>query len=1394
MRHHISYTLHSFSKRKWTGRLYTIHRLCLCLALIFILPLGGGESFSSYAQNNRLYTTQHGLRTSNINGLSLDSRGLLWIASKSSICYFDGTGFHYLPNLNPKTGQPYYASVNEIKEDKDDCYWVLTNFGLFYYDSRHLKYDRILCTKQENENYGYTLTQMLDIPGKKNLKLVVTSGYGLYYIDTEKRKINEVKSTQLNNQINANFVISACIDQNGKLWASTIDNELICYDLNSNKRVAINRSERADERIKKLYVNELLEVPNREAIYMTTDDGILKYDGRTKRIELLEQTTGRPYTTMLYSQSGELLVGTDSYGVMQLDAEDRMKSFELNHLVFDLSTGKVRDIVQDSEGNLIIALFQKGIFIVPRENEAFHYFAISPKGDGRNSSCITSIQMDSKGNYWIGTDGSGVFTTDGLRLNTAHTVNEGLNKLLIQSIAIDREDRVWVGSYGGGIQCCEPGSNRFVTPDWLSELQDSRISALSIDRTQGILYAGTSGLGVLAINLNTHSYTQVECIENQGVWNNAVYVDPDHTLWAAELANIGYFNPITGIRGILEGKFQLHDSQCITSMGKGNNKRILIGGEKGLTIYNPTNGTAELLLPKKPVYSICQTATTIWVASSEYIYAIEKNSHKITTYNSLSGHFIGEFHRNASLDNHDGNLLFGCDNGILYCTPSALRSDRRLHTDILFTYMRAGDEIINYSDSTDYMDVDLLKAERVNLRHNQNTFSLHFTVPYYGLNHQIHYEYKLQGYDKEWIPCTDAPTQRAIYSNLDPGTYTLHVRASLEGTPESTIEKTIEIHISAPWYDTTLAHIGYLLLLAIAGYVVYRHRQTRLRQKRALQSALQNEEIKEHKLQLFTSITHELRTPLTMILTPLKQLMGNTQDEQTHNNLNVMKHNCDRLLDIVKQITDIRKIDAGQFKLHFEEVDLCSYTQEVAQSFMGVASVKHINFSIENHESVIGAWIDPIHFEKVLVNILSNAFKFTPDNGSILIRNQRVGGEIELSIFNTGSHINEDDMQHIFERFYQSNEGQKHAGSGIGLNLAYELVQLHHAHIKAINVEPDGVEFKIRIPAGFVHLSAEELEPRHIEEEAATTQAEVEVATLKDAIETRVESIQTEASTNEGNTFEEKGHQLPNLLIVDDSKELCEYLHDQLSSEYNITLAFSGNSAWNIILKKRPDLIITDMKMPDGDGMELCRKVKSNPEIDHTPIIMLTGEGDEKHQLEALDMHVDHFMQKPFNVTLLQGVIKQILSTHENIKRHIQRRDISNDYESVEMVSGDDKLFERIKETVQKHLDNDTFSVQELATEVGISRVHLNRKMKEKYGMSPNIFIRTYRLKQAAYLLLHNNVNVSEVAYRVGFSTHSYFSSSFREFFGMTPKEFVAYYNDPERKEEAAEKLLDLRN
>lgn len=1356
------------------------------LFLLFIYILCAETS----AQNNRLYTIQNGLRSCDINTLLVDSRGLLWMGGNSPLCYFVGNRFHYLDNQDPQNHKKLYNSVNQIVEDKDDCYWIVSDGGLYYFDSRTLQHKLVPLSPDENEENIHPTRHMINLDASGNQKLVMTEGYGVYVLDNDQQKVNIQQTSTIQKLIEESFVAEALVDSKGDLWIGRISRSLGRIDLKHHKTKEVKMTPEAEIIVRRHLIKAMLEIPEKQALYIGTDGGILKYDYQKQLLTLITGNLSYPFTSLLYNKDHVLMAGSDSHGLWTIDDSDHVQPYQLTEPFFDLTMAKVTDIVMDKQGNILISLMQKGLYIISQHSKDFLYYPISLNGDGRNTSCISAIKQDSDGNYWIATDGAGVFKAEGNNLNNARPVNQGLNTLQVQDIDIDKRGTVWVGSYGGGIQCLTPGSNEFVSPEWGLLAPNAPVMSICYDPVNDYLYVATNGMGIHRLDLQKKQSEMLRYDDHQNVWTVDVHIDEDGTLWIIEVDNIHYINNKNGQKGILSKSILPGKPVCMNTVGKGDQKKVLIGTHNGLIIYDVIKGEAQHLHEGEKVQSINISDDDYWISTSTSLYAINRKTLNETPLNNMGGMFLGEFHQRSILHNSQDELLWGCDNGILCFNPKTLRKTTIAHNKILFTSLIAEGRIITHLSDPEMIDANILSAKKVKLKPDDSSFSMTFGIPNFDVTNDILYEYKLEGYDKKWI---QAENGRLRYSTLPYGKYKLRVRACLNNQPDESTEQSIYIIVTPPWYATWWARLIYIIIGVSIVFYLWKVQRTRRMRKKELQRARHNEEIKEAKLRLFTSITHELRSPLTMIVTPVQHLLETTKDEQLRKNLEIMLQNCNQLLSTVRQITDIRKIDAGQFKLHFEETNINQYTQNIAHSFMAAAMVKKMQISVENPEQDIYAWIDPIHFEKVLMNILSNAFKFTPEGGRIRIHSEQQSDLMEITIYNEGKHIPEEDLQRLFVRFFQSKNGKEHMGTGIGLNLCYELVQLHHGNIEVRNVEPTGVEFVIHLPLGCSHLSADELSPRTQDSKpqqstfipAITTTITPAEETSQPVIEPVEEKVEEQILPPKEKT---KGKRV---LVVDDDPNICNYICEQLKADYsNIMVAHGGHAAWDLVLQNRPDIVITDVMMPDGNGIELAKKIKSNPELDNIPIIMVTGEDDDSLQLESLQLNVDHYLQKPFNMAILKGTIIQALRVRENTRKHSKRTDFGSEYGKMEMESSEENLYNRINKTLQAHLDDSEYGVQELSLEVGISRVHLNRKMKERYGLSPNAFIKSFRLKQAAHLLIRHNVNVSEVAYKVGFNTHSHFSSSFRDFFGMSPKDFVVFYKK-EENEDALNKLLD---
>ena len=1342
------------------------------------------------AQYARLYTTQNGLESSALYTAHIDSKGLAWVAGVATLQVFDGTSFRNVLVNKKELSTAVFLNVMEYEDDK---YWLVTSRGLKLFDLRTNRVENIDISDEETE-HGLPLHRMIRYP-KEDYALITTSGFGMFVFDMAKKTVDKELTEKLTSIVGTMmFSHDVTITSDNCLWGSCMNQNLFCVDLKQMKKLTLEITPEAKEILDNHNVTDFYEEPLSHDIIIATTAGMLIYDYAEKKVRMPRGTTHPEFMVLCINgtRNGKILLGTDSHGLWELDEHESMVPYPIADHNIDMTYAKVRSIDEDEEGNLIISIYQKGILVISNSRDNFSYLPVSPTSAQANVACITAITVDHEGNYWIAADGCGVLKSPNADLSEAKLVNEGLASPLVQDIKVDKDGIVWVGLFGGGVQCLQNG--RFVTPEWLQPMTQMLVMSMAYDHHQNRMYVSTNGGGVQILDLTKHEITPLSKYGDFNVWTMTVYCDAMGILWCGTVSESFFFNPATLVLKAIEFEEKENmAAQCFASDGR----NVYIGTNEGLYKFDRIKGKAVLILPDRNVMSIEITDADIWIATSNEIVRIDKKTEMSHTYTSFGGYYLGDFHRAASCQTPSHMIYYGADNGVIGFNALNLKQQRQLKNALILTSLKINGYERYYEDGSDdnVLDQSLLYATKLDVPYDQNTLAFRFSVPNYSSPNRIFYNYKLEEYDKNWhvVPAN----HEAYYSSLPSGTYKLIIRAYYENNENTMVEKTLTVHVGYPWYATWWAWLCYLAIAGLIAYYIYNTYKVRAKQRTLLSQVRHNEQIKEAKLRMFASIAHEMKSPLTMIMSPLRQLMSETgeiepQEKKQKNNeerkqsmYKVMNMNCERLLRIVKQVTDIRKIDSGQFELHFSEVNFAAYSDEIFKTFSGYAVSKRISFVIEHANNNVNIWLDKVHFEKILTNLLSNAFKFTPEGGRVIVRTRNIMKNskdwFEIRVYNSGSSIDPKDLPHIFERFYQTqNQELNPGGSGIGLNLATELVNLHHGTISADNVDPDGVEFIMQFPLGRTHLSKDELETRDDTEKTETSMDEVTALVESDTFNAETDEAEDESGEKKIRT----------VLIVDDDTSLCEYVRDILKERYHIMMAFDGNSAWQQILTQRPDAVVTDIRMPICDGIELCKRIRSNPDTDNLPIIILTSESSDRTRIYSLNLDVDHFINKPFNPLMLQGAVAHSMRVRERMMSHLRRTEVGFDYNETTIDSPDDKMFGKVIQAIKAHIDDSTFGVNELASEVGVSRVHLNRKMKERYGMSPVNFIRSYRLKQSAYLLVNNQVSISDVAYRMGFSSHPYFSNVFREYFGMSPKEFIAYYAD-NANDEVLQKLLE---
>ena len=598
-------------------------------------------------------------------------------------------------------------------------------------------------------------------------------------------------------------------------------------------------------------------------------------------------------------------------------------------------------------------------------------------------------------------------------------------------------------------------------------------------------------------------------------------------------------------------------------------------------------------------------------------------------------------------------------------------------------------------------------------------------------------------------------------NHLSPGNYRFKVKSVVNGQ-ESDV-KTFTVVVRPPWYAGWWAYCIYVLIFA--GVVARIVRNNRLRQETRLrlQEHVHAEQVSEMKLQFFMNLNHEIRTPMTLIIGPLQTLLGTDFDEVRQRSYRIMLRNAERILAIVNQILDLRKIDKGQMTMKMQPVNFVGFVKEVYELFDSQAREKNIGFHFDSDADDIEVWVDKIHFDKVVMNLLSNAFKFTPAGGNVGVRLTHDSHEVRLEVWDDGITIDTNKKEKIFERFYQAdnNVNQNSPGTGIGLNLTRQLVLLHHGTIEvANNADGKGCVFQVVLPLGNAHLKPEEIQ--NVESQPEPVKPEPLAA---------IPSVPEKPEIMED---EEAVSHRKRIVVVEDDEEIRNYLRDELSMNYHVVTCANGKEALSEIIRTPPSLVLSDVMMPEMDGYTLCAKIKTNINVNFVPVVLLTAKTREEDKIGGLTVGADAYIEKPFNIKVLKYTISNLIGARDVLRNKVAQREVPVDkLDNVDLKTSDDKLVEKVMQVINENISNPYLNVEYIAQEVGISRSHLHRKMKELTNQGPRDLVRNIRLKRAADLLASGRRNISEVMYACGFENMGSFSVKFKNLFGVSPSAYM---------------------
>lgn len=1357
--------------------------------IIYICLLYCFATLAGKAQVSMLYSTENQISSSLVNDIYQDKQGFIWISTEYGLNRFDGNGFTTYRHQDGDSTSLNNDYVHQTYEDSKGNLWIGTIGGLIRYDRNTDSFTSIPLYKKQARVYS-DITQIIE--DKEGALWASTSGEGLFRIYPEQLRGECILPIS---QLGFRHLSTILDDAKGNLWIGAENEGLICYNIEKESVMTFKKPLISENNI-----SCLAKDPNGNIYIGTLTGGLNIYNQSTRKIRQVPyQGRYDLQIKVLTYTNGQLYIGTDGEGLKVYTAEkDEITDKELEDNRLDLKNRKIHAILFDRNNDLWLGLFQRGVAFIPMKHNPFQYHGYkSLHGSPFGKQCVMSIFQDNKGKLFVGTDTDGLYILDNQFHTLQHLVPDKAPYSVsntILSIFQDSDNDIWLGSYTKGVGKLNPDLN---SCDFIPELSNERVFAITEDPDKN-LYFSSYGNGFFIYDKKskrliqykssekgTSSYTYDELPNN---WINALYCDSKGLIWIGHFNGISCFNPKTKSFTELTQKNHIVRrciGYAITEDHAGN---IWFGTSNGLYKFNPKSKSLKRYsrqegLSNNIICGICEDKLgSIWVSTFNGICRLDPKTQTFTVYHSGDGLQGNEFTRGSYFQSNEGTIYFGGTNGITSFIPEQIINERTVPPVVITDFKVSGQSVNTKTLSGGYpiIKTAVTEAERFRLSHADNTFKISFSTLQFAQAKQIVYKYRINELDKDWQ--TTAPGINSVtYNNLASGKYTFEVYAIDHGY-NSPI-KTIEILIAPPWFQSWWAYLLYsvltvLILLAFIGYA-----RGRMKQRKEIIERKHAEEINEAKLQFFINISHEIRTPLTLIINPMEKLVAHCQNPELNKTYLMIYRNSQRILRLINQLMDIRKIDKGQMSLKFRETDIVGFIDDVVNTFKYLARNKHITFTFHHADEHLAAWIDLNNFDKVLMNLLSNAFKYTPEGGSVDI-DLRTGEDptaktplkkyIEITVSDTGIGLDDAQIERIFERFYQINNDitRNQAGTGVGLHLTRSLVELHHGTITASNrTDCQGSKFTVRIPQGNNHLRPDELDTSSLNRLPIATEQANEAQLVSQAQPAEQETPAT--------TKKEKTKYNLHILIADDEKEIREYLSNELSADYKVDTCSNGVEAYDFLLNHPVHLLISDVMMPEMDGITLCRKIRSNANINHIPIILLTAKGRNEDQAEGIETGADSYIVKPFSIEVLRSTITNLIETRRLLKNKFSgAQEQSDKVQMPKVTSSDELLMERIMKIINSNLAEPSLSVEMLANSVGLSRVHLHRKLKELTNLSTRDFIRNIRMQQAAKLLKEKKLSISDVAYAVGYSNLSHFSNSFKELFGQTPKEYMQHLRD----------------
>lgn len=1338
-----------------------------------------------------------------VSSIIQDNNGFIWIGTNGAGLYrYDGVNyFGYKYDKKPGSVNSNFIYTTFI--DSKNNLWVGTDEGLCLYNRDLDNFTKINIEDVIEKGYSEPITVKTIIEDNNGNLFLGAYGFGLFKLNIKTLKASLVQSKVLDKP---NFLIKSSVkNKQGIIYLGT-SYGLLEIDLNGKVKQVYKDKFKREPLLDDI---ENLVIDKFGYIWLgTTENGLIKIKPETDNYQFEKYAiTKNKILSIVQSSLDYIVCGTENDGLLVVNYKGQVlkKYLHSKYNSFSLQSNSVWSLYEDKEKRLWLGYFNKGLGVFDKPNNKFNSLESLVNNDNSlQTSFVTSVIKDKKGNLLISNEGGGL---DIYNLNDKSYIHvnqsnqsyySGLDAIDIQTIFIDSKQNIWIGSWDRGIYFLKNGTTRFINYNTAntSGLTSNRIFSFSED-SKGRIWIGTFIKGLHYFDNKTNTFVHCDSkpfAENalDNAFIRKVFVDSDNVLWVGTILGLYQVSlkdesnfKVTKMRDAMFSGINKHNSiQSILSIYESNDKTIWLGTDgQGLFSYNKKNKLFSNYddfpgFKEKSVRAIISDNNgSLWVSGGSGLTKLDFKNKKSTNFNKDDGLIDNDFNNNAVFKDGNGELYFGGYEGVNYFNPNEIKKAEKAPR-LYFSDFKLFNRSVKPNQDDSPLTKVISQTKEITLNYTQSVFTIEYVGINYNYSKKNQYAYYLEGFEKDWNYAGNNRT--ATYTNLAPGNYVFKVKSANADGSWSNDQLELKIKILPPWWKTFWAYLIYTAILIFLIQYINKIYQNRFKAKQAIilekEKTIQLEKLNNKKLQFFTNISHEFRTPLTLIINPLEDILKSKKiSPEIHNKLKIVHKSSDRLSRLINELMDFNKLEFNKISLQAKKIEVVAFTEGIIGYFNEEAAARNIKVNFESSQEELEDWLDPKMLEKILFNIISNAFKFTPDNGSITItiytsdtdNSLLIYGEkvpsFSITITDTGSGIRKKDLNRIFDRFYQVNNVNKdyYGSTGIGLEVVKQFIELHKGKIEVESEVGEGTKFKVTFPLGNSLYKKNEIVNEVFKIEKNKNQFLFEAA-----------NNETDEDDFTDETIDKSAEEMAKsytVLIVEDNPELRHYLKEELSKSYKVITAENGKKGYELAVQKLPDLIITDVIMPVMDGLQLCKNIKGDLKTSHIPLLMLSAKAMVKDRLEGIDSGADMYLSKPFELDILKSSLAQLITSRQIMFKKFYSGITKQGKEKT--TSLDNDFIQKILHFINENISEPELTVELLSSKIYLSRSQLYRKIKTLTGVSVNEFIRNVRLEKAKQLIEQGNNNINEISYKVGFTSPSYFAKCYNVKYGHLPNQ-----------------------